>query len=109
LSRINGSLPGDLDQTLENISHVEPSFYRVCKALGEKLNMTQLDKLADKALAANLISDDEANLLRETEAGRLRTINVDDFDPKELVSATSKKFKRKAAPRKPKSKSAKAA
>ncbi|GLR69945.1 acyl-CoA dehydrogenase FadE [Agaribacter marinus] len=88
-----GNLFGDLEQTLKNVIAVEPIFDKVCKGLGEKLQMTQLDKLADRALDANLISEDEAQLLRDTEAGRLRTINVDDFDTKELVSSSSKKAK----------------
>lgn len=106
LTRHEGSLFGDLEQTLDNIIKVEPIFDRICKALGEKLPMTRLDDLADKALAANIISEEDAALLKETEAGRLRTINVDDFDPQELLMSTSDKVKKKAAPRK---RSAKAA
>lgn len=90
LARTQGSLYGDLEQTLENIVKVEPIFTKICKSLGKSLQMTQLDKLAEQALKANIISQDEADLLIETEAGRLRTINVDDFDPLELVSAKSK-------------------
>lgn len=97
LARVEGSVFGDLEQTLDNIIKVEPIFDRICKALGEKLPMTQLDLLADKAIAANIISEDEATLLRETEAGRLRTINVDDFDPQELLMSTSDKIKKPAA------------
>ncbi|MBT1449578.1 acyl-CoA dehydrogenase FadE [Glaciecola sp. XM2] len=97
LERVEGSLFGDLEQTLENMIKVEPIFDKICKALSEKLPMTQLDLLADKALAANIISEDDAKLMRETEAGRLRTINVDDFDPQELLAATSKKVKKPAA------------
>jgi acyl-CoA dehydrogenase len=100
LTRREGSLFGDLEQTLDNVIKVEPIFDRICKALGQKLPMTQLDLLADKALAANIISEEDAELLKETEAGRLRTINVDDFDPQELLMSTSKKIKKKAAPRK---------
>jgi acyl-CoA dehydrogenase len=108
LARIEGSLFGDLEQTLENMIKAEPIFDRVCKALGEKLPMTQLNLLADKAVAANIISEDEASLLRETEAGRLRTINVDDFDPSELLMSTSEKVKKPVA-RKRTTKSTKAA
>nr|WP_136252257.1 acyl-CoA dehydrogenase FadE [Ningiella ruwaisensis] len=106
IARIEGSLFGDLEQTLDDIIAAEPIFERVCKALGEKLPMTQLDKLADKALDAKLISEDEANLLRQAEAGRLRTINVDDFDPQELLMSTSEKVTKKATAKK---RSAKAA
>lgn len=100
LTRIEGSLFGDLEQTLDNMIKSEPIFDRICKTLGEKLPMTQLDKLADKALAANIISEEDAALLRETEAGRLRTINVDDFDPQELLMSTSSKVKKTGTARK---------
>lgn len=47
----------------------------------------QLDKLADTGLSLNAINEQEAELLRNAEIGRLRTINVDDFDPQELAAA----------------------
>ena len=84
------NLFGDLETTLRNMIACEPIFKRICKALGEKLPMTNLDLLADKALAANIINEEEALLMRETESGRLRAINVDDFDSAELIAATSK-------------------
>lgn len=96
IARVEGSLFGDLEQTLENMIKAEPIFDKICKSLGEKLPMTRLDELADKAIAANIISEEDAKLLKETEAGRLRTINVDDFDPQELLAATSDKVKKKA-------------
>jgi len=103
-ARVKGSLFGDLEQTLENIIKVEPIFEKICSTLGKKLPMTQLDKLADEALTANIISSDEAKLMRETEAGRLRTINVDDFDPQELLASNSKKIKAPTRQRSPKPK-----
>lgn len=89
------SLFGDLEQTMENMIKAEPIFDKICQSLGEKLPMTKLDELADRAIAANIISDEDAVLLKETELGRLRTINVDDFDPQELVAASSKKVAKK--------------
>jgi acyl-CoA dehydrogenase len=106
LARVEGSLMGDLEQTLDNMIAVEPIFERICKHYKEKLPMTGLDTLASKALADGIINDAEASLMTETEAGRLRTINVDDFDPQELVMSTSGKVKPKA---KSKAKAAKAA
>ncbi|MFT4652515.1 MAG: acyl-CoA dehydrogenase [Kangiellaceae bacterium] len=99
LSRVEGSLFGDLEQTLENIVKVEPIFDKICASLGKKLPMTQLDKIAQQGLMANIISEQEAQLLIETEAGRLRTINVDDFDPQELIAANSKKVTKPARKR----------
>ena len=43
-------------------------------------------RLAHEALSEDIINEEEADLLRRTEAGRLRTINVDDFDHEELVA-----------------------
>lgn len=90
LTREEGSLFGDLEQTLENVLACEPVFERICEARGTKLPFTQLDKLADQALKDGIINQDEAKLLKETEAGRLRTINVDDFDSAELIAASAK-------------------
>ncbi|MDC8831175.1 acyl-CoA dehydrogenase FadE [Alteromonas gilva] len=87
LTREPGSLPGELEQTLDDVIAAEPVFDKICKALNEKRPFTQLDKLADIALEKNLIDDDEADLLRRTEKGRAKIVAVDDFDPGELVAA----------------------
>ncbi len=42
--------------------------------------------LAQRALTDDIINETEAQLLINTEAGRLRTISVDDFAPEELVA-----------------------
>jgi len=101
LSRKEGSLMGDLEQTLDDMIAVEPIFDKICKHFKEKLPMTRLDELARRALADSVITDEQAALMIRTEAGRLRTINVDDFDPQELIMSTSDKVtkpaKRKAA------------
>ncbi|MEG3768793.1 acyl-CoA dehydrogenase domain-containing protein, partial [Alteromonas sp. 14N.309.X.WAT.G.H12] len=86
LTREEGNLFGDLEQTLENIIAVEPIFDKICDNKGAKLSFTNLDVLADEALQEGWITEDEARLLNVAEAGRLRTINVDDFDHEELVA-----------------------
>ena len=86
LTREEGNLFGDLEQTLDDVLAAEPIFERICKHKKAKLPFTRLDVLADEALSEELINEDEANLLRKTEAGRLRTINVDDFDHEELIA-----------------------
>jgi acyl-CoA dehydrogenase len=97
LSRESGSLMGDLEQTLENVIACEPLFNKVCKAAKERYPFTNLDKIADKGLALEVLTEQQAELLRLTELGRLRTINVDDFDPSLLAQASAKpKPKRKA-------------
>jgi acyl-CoA dehydrogenase len=102
LSREDGSLFGDLEQTLDDVLLCEPIFDRICKHKKAKLPFTRLDVLADEALAEGIIDQSEADLMHKTEAGRLRTINVDDFDHEELVakinsSTVAKKKSGKAA------------
>jgi acyl-CoA dehydrogenase len=101
LTQEDGNLLGDLERTLINIVKCEPIFDKICKKLGEKLPMTNLDSLAERALKEGIINDKEAELMREAEAGRLRTINVDDFDNQELLMSTSKKVKKPTSNRKP--------
>ena len=64
----------------------EPLFDKVCKAEGSKRPFTQLDKVAEAGLSLGVINQAEADLLRRAEESRLRTINVDDFDPVDLVA-----------------------
>ena len=92
------SLMGDLEQTLKNIIASEPLYDKVCKATEDRMPFTQLDKIADKGLELGVLTEQEAKLLRDTEQGRLRTINVDDFEPSELahnVEVAKPKAKRK--------------
>jgi acyl-CoA dehydrogenase len=98
LAREPGSLMGDLEQTLENVIAVEPIYNTVCKAAKQYFPFTQLEKVAHKGLELGVISEDQATLLIETEKGRLRTINVDDFDHQELIQ-TAEKPKPKRKPR----------
>lgn len=96
LTREEGNLFGDLEQTLDDVIAAEPVFERICTAKKAKLPFTRLAALADEALKDGTITTEEADLLRRTEAGRLRTINVDDFDHAELVMAAAKKPRKKA-------------
>jgi acyl-CoA dehydrogenase len=104
VSRVPGSLMGDLEQTLENVLAAESIYNKVCKAAKQYLPFTELDKVADRGLELGVITEEQAELLRETEKGRLRTINVDDFDPSELVQSVQneQKEKPKRKPRAPK-------
>ncbi|WP_404399533.1 acyl-CoA dehydrogenase FadE [Idiomarina seosinensis] len=77
---------GLLEQTLQDMIACETLHAKICKAAGERFSFTQLDALADKGLELGVISDDEADLMRRAETGRLRTINVDDFDPADLLA-----------------------
>jgi acyl-CoA dehydrogenase len=99
-----------MEETLINIVKCEPIFDRICKELGEKFPMTNLDTLAERALEAGIITKDEAELMKKSEAGRLNAINVDDFDEQELLMSTSKKvIKPKTAVKRKTTKAVKAA
>ncbi|MGF1727260.1 acyl-CoA dehydrogenase FadE [Photobacterium nomapromontoriensis] len=77
---------GMIEEALKDILAAEPIYDRVCQAAGKKIPFMQLDKVAETGLALNVINTDEADLLRRAEEGRLRTINVDDFDPQDLAA-----------------------
>ncbi|MGL5813575.1 MAG: acyl-CoA dehydrogenase FadE [Aeromonas sp.] len=86
LTREEGNPFGLLEQALDDVLAAEPLFDKICKAEGSKRPFTQLDKVADAGLALGIINQGEAELLRRAEQSRLRTINVDDFDPVDLVA-----------------------
>ena len=87
LTRDEDNLLGQLEQTLDDILASEPIFDKVCQGVGEKLPFYRLGDVAERGLAENIITEAEADLLRKAEQGRLATINVDDFDHSELISA----------------------
>ncbi|MBL0456817.1 acyl-CoA dehydrogenase FadE [Aeromonas enteropelogenes] len=86
LTREEGNPFGLLEQALDDVLAAEPLFDKVCKADGIKRPFLALDKVADIGLAAGVLNQSEADLLRRAEVSRLRTINVDDFDPIDLVA-----------------------
>ena len=75
---------GMLEQTLDDILKAEPIYDKVCRAIGKKLPFYRLNEVAEQGLAANAITEAEAEHLRKTEVGRKATIDVDDFDPIDL-------------------------
>ncbi|WP_429187091.1 acyl-CoA dehydrogenase FadE [Aeromonas veronii] len=86
LTREEGNPFGLLEQALDDVLAAEPLFEKVCKSDGIKRPFMALDKVADMGLAAGVLTQSEAELLRRAEVSRLRTINVDDFDPIDLVA-----------------------
>ncbi|MFM5715671.1 acyl-CoA dehydrogenase FadE [Aeromonas allosaccharophila] len=86
LTREEGNPFGLLEQALDDVLAAEPLFEKVCKSDGIKRPFMALDKVADIGLAAGVLIQSEAELLRRAEVSRLRTINVDDFDPIDLVA-----------------------
>lgn len=77
---------GLLEEALRDVIAADPIHQRICKELGKNLPFTRLDELARNALAKGLIDKDEAAILAKAEESRLRSINVDDFEPEALAT-----------------------
>ncbi|WP_345852807.1 acyl-CoA dehydrogenase FadE [Shewanella algae] len=75
---------GIQEQTFKDILAAESLYDKVCKAAGKRLPFMWLDKVAAEGKALGVLSDDEVALLGRAEIGRMKSINVDDFDPAEL-------------------------
>lgn len=77
---------GFLEQTLADIIAAEPLYDRVCKAAKQRMPFTRLHEVGQKGKELGVLSDDEVSLLERAEKGRLKVINVDDFDHAELMA-----------------------
>lgn len=77
---------GKIEQALTVVLEAEPVFNKLCKALNERRPFMNLDSLAETGLEKGLISEAEAQLLKDAETHRLYTINVDDFAPQALAA-----------------------
>ncbi|NOH81210.1 acyl-CoA dehydrogenase [Vibrio sp. RE86] len=77
---------GKIEQALHVILEAEPIFDKVCKAVKQRRPFLRLDLVAELGLEKGLITNEEAQLLRDAEEHRLYVINVDDFDPQELAA-----------------------
>ncbi|MBB1506865.1 acyl-CoA dehydrogenase [Pseudoalteromonas sp. SG41-1] len=80
------NLVGRQEQTLKDVLAVEPLFDKVCREKGVKLPFFQLDKVAQMGLEAGILTQAEADQLASVEKARLDVINVDDFDPADLLA-----------------------
>ncbi|WP_068545488.1 acyl-CoA dehydrogenase FadE [Thalassotalea crassostreae] len=76
---------GLLELTLKHMIVSEKIIADLSKASGKHYRMINLDQVAEQALENQLINKDEAEHLIATEALRKSVINVDDFDPMDLV------------------------
>lgn len=77
---------GLLEEALMDVMAAEPIHLRVCKETGRNLSFTRLDEQAKQWLAEGKINAEEAAILTKAEASRLRSINVDEFEPEELAT-----------------------
>ncbi|OUS32180.1 acyl-CoA dehydrogenase [Thalassotalea sp. 42_200_T64] len=90
LNQTDGSVFGQLEATLINIIKAEKVIDKINKAAGKRHAIINLDQLADTALANGYITTEEAELLVVTEKQRKAVINVDDFEPMDLVANQEK-------------------
>ncbi len=97
LTNEDKNLIGKQEQVLKDILAVEPIFDKVCKAKGVKLPFMALDKIATIGLELEAITQTEADALIAAEVGRLQTINVDDFDHKDLIAGKKPATRKKKA------------
>ncbi|RUO79093.1 acyl-CoA dehydrogenase FadE [Pseudidiomarina taiwanensis] len=77
---------GYVEQTLRDVIAAEPVVAKVGKALNKRLPFIFLDQIAEQGKELGVLSDDEVELLKRTEEGRLRVINVDDFAHEDLMA-----------------------
>ncbi|MBE8167732.1 MAG: acyl-CoA dehydrogenase [Shewanella sp.] len=80
---------GVQEQTFLDLIACEPLHKKVCEAAGERIPFMWLDQVAERGLALDVLTQEEADLLKRAEIGRLKSINVDDFDPEELKAQHS--------------------
>lgn len=83
---------GQLEAALADAIAAEPLYEGICKTLDKTYPFTRLDELASLALAKGVISQDDAQVLINAEASRLRTINVDEFDADALATRPVKRL-----------------
>lgn len=78
---------GLLEQALCDVIAADPIHRKICKTTGKNLSFTRLDVLAAQALKEGTITEQEAAILVKAEESRLRSINVDDFEPDALAAS----------------------
>ncbi|WP_205957311.1 acyl-CoA dehydrogenase FadE [Pantoea stewartii] len=76
---------GQLEQALQDVMAAEVIHDRLCKQQKKHLSFTRLDALAKQAQEQGWIDQKEAEVLKRAEESRLRSINVDEFEPDALA------------------------
>lgn len=84
-----GNQLGRVEQALLDVLAAEPLFDKVSKASGKRLPFFHLNEVATLGLELNVITQQEAEVLRTAETSRLFVINVDDFEPEYLAADKS--------------------
>ncbi|MBR9727248.1 acyl-CoA dehydrogenase FadE [Shewanella intestini] len=88
---------GIQEQTFADILAAEPLYDKVCKAAGKRLPFMYLDKIAQQGKELGVLNDAEVELLKRTEIGRMKSVNVDDFDTRVLKANEIKPSTREQA------------
>lgn len=86
LAAVENNPAGLLESALMDIIAAEPIHRRISQETGHSLPFTNLDILAREQLAVGLITAEEAKILAQAETSRLRSINVEEFDPHALAT-----------------------
>ncbi|CCG86312.1 acyl-CoA dehydrogenase FadE [Erwinia piriflorinigrans] len=81
---------GQLEAALQDVIAAEAIHDRLCQQQKKHLSFTRLDALAAKGLQEQWITQEEADILIQAEASRLRSINVDEFEPGALAARSEK-------------------
>ncbi len=89
LTQEPNNLLGQLEKAFADILAAEPLFDKVMHAANKRLPFYRLNEVADLGLSLGVLTPAEADKLRVAEEGRLKTINVDDFDPADLMADKS--------------------
>jgi acyl-CoA dehydrogenase len=89
LTQEPNNLLGQLEKAFADILAAEPLFDKVMHAANKRLPFYRLNEVADLGLSLGVLTAAEADKLRVAEEGRLKTINVDDFDPADLMADKS--------------------
>ncbi len=97
LTPSDDNILGHLEMTLRDIIVCEKLHEKVVQATGQRTPFVRLDKIAETGLASGALNEEQAELLRMTEINRLRVINVDDFDSRELMLGQSNEQQHKVA------------
>ncbi len=89
LTQEPNNLLGQLEKAFADILAAEPLFDKVMHAANKRLPFYRLNEVADLGLSLGVLTAAEADKLRVAEEGRLKTINVDDFDPADMMADKS--------------------
>jgi acyl-CoA dehydrogenase len=81
VSRDPQDICGRMEHALELTLRMEPIEAKIYKELKLRITPNNFDEVIAKALAAHVIEESQARLLREAQAAIFKAISVDEFEP----------------------------